>query len=644
MPQLGRFFRTVQDGSGNALSGASAALYREGATVNGAQSGVTPLAVTVRHAGKIATSDIVFINTVTGTTYSATRTSSTVITLSGFIGTLNVANGDRIIASNAPPTLYSDDQGGATTSNPLTTSATGIAQCFINTGAYEIIVSGGGSTTTLFQGLVTVGEAPASVYSGELTDATAVAHIEDTVEALTTVGAKLKSWRNAGTEVASIDKDGTGVFPRIGQASTATTGGAFRFVDGNKFPLTVAGVQAALDECESAGGGTVYVPSNAGILLATTSIKIGTGCILEGTGPQATTTATFICNASTNVAAMIENKNQNGTQQTGELKNCWVNGNKASGATVTVGVLFKRLFSGSTLDNVRVTQVSGTGIQLEGTTSFASGPYRMNRVVVGDTGSDCITVLEGHRGVWFDSVEADRPGAGKACINLTATANSSAQSRGVSISNLYSEFSLTSQIGVLINNVTNVTIDNYEILATVQPAAVVQITGTGTFGGGSCAITIRNVTGGFANTTKIIDDQVNSVVVDGGADAGQVMQFLDWYSCPVSTGAGGRQSMGQIIGLQYQKQGSDISSAAALNIREGNFFSVTGTADITSIVTSARDKGRIITLKFNSTAATNGIVDGSNLKLASTMLYTADDTMTLIGDGTNWYEMCRSVN
>lgn len=641
MAQLGLFDHRVPDTAGNAISGASVAIYREGATVNGNQSGVSPLTVAVRHRGKIAAADTVFINTTTGTTYSVDSVTATTVVLSGFGGTLNLTSGDRIIPSNSQPTLYGDDQGGATTSNPLTTSATGRAQCWMQTGAYDVIVSGGGAMTTAFVGQVTVGESPSVVVSGETDSATAVAHIEDTYFSMATAGAKLHSFRNLGTEKAAIDKDGTGIFPRIGQTSTATTGGAFRFVDGITFPLTVAGVQAALDECESAGGGTVYVPSNAGILLASTSIKIGTGCILEGTGPQATTTATFTCNASTNVSAMIENKHQDGTQQTAELRNCWVYGNSASGATVTVGVLFKRLFSGSVLDNVRVTRTSGVGIQLESTTTFAAGPYQIKRVVVADTGGHNISVVEGSRGMWFESVELDRPGANKACLSLSATADSSAQSRGISISNLYSEFSLTSQVGVLINNVSNVLIDGYEILATVQPAAVVQITGAGIFGGGSSGITVRNVSGGFANTTKIIDDQVSSVVVDGGADASFPMQFLAWYSTPVSIGTSGRQSLGQVVGLQYAKQGSDITAAATITPREGNFFVVTGNTNITSVTAAARDKGRIITFQFSGTPT---FTDGSNLKLAGNLVATADDTITLVCDGTNWIEIARSVN
>src|SRR3990167_815712 len=90
-------------------------------------------------------------------------TTDTTVVLSGFAGTLVLTSGDRIIASNSLPTIYSDDQGGATTSNPLTSSSTGLAAAWIEFGAYDFIVSGGGATTTLFQGYVAGSESPGKV-------------------------------------------------------------------------------------------------------------------------------------------------------------------------------------------------------------------------------------------------------------------------------------------------------------------------------------------------------------------------------------------------------------------------------------------------------------------------------------------------
>jgi hypothetical protein len=36
--------------------------------------------------------------------------------------------------------------------------------------------------------------------------------------------------------------------------------------------------------------------------------------------------------------------------------------------------------------------------------------------------------------------------------------------------------------------------------------------------------------------------------------------------------------------------------------------------------------------------------DGGNLKLAGNLVATADDSITLVSDGTAWYETARAVN
>lgn len=62
--------------------------------------------------------------------------------------------------------------------------------------------------------------------------------------------------------------------------------------------------------------------------------------------------------------------------------------------------------------------------------------------------------------------------------------------------------------------------------------------------------------------------------------------------------------------------------------------------NITSI-DATRNAGRKITIIMQSGFT---LTDGSNLKLAGNFVGTADDTITLLCDGTNWFEVCRSVN
>lgn len=85
-----------------------------------------------------------------------------------------------------------------------------------------------------------------------------------------------------------------------------------------------------------------------------------------------------------------------------------------------------------------------------------------------------------------------------------------------------------------------------------------------------------------------------------------------------------------------------VASAATITLPGEDVVKVSGTADITSITAGA--PGRRVTIIFTGTAAATGLTDGSNLKLAGSLAYTPDDTISLVCDGTNWWETGRSVN
>jgi len=82
------------------------------------------------------------------------------------------------------------------------------------------------------------------------------------------------------------------------------------------------------------------------------------------------------------------------------------------------------------------------------------------------------------------------------------------------------------------------------------------------------------------------------------------------------------------------------ASAAAL-APLGKRTHVTGTDAITSITTTNLKAGDELTLIFDSTAT---LTDGNNIKAAGNLSATADDTWTGVYDGTNVYEVGRSVN
>jgi hypothetical protein len=85
-----------------------------------------------------------------------------------------------------------------------------------------------------------------------------------------------------------------------------------------------------------------------------------------------------------------------------------------------------------------------------------------------------------------------------------------------------------------------------------------------------------------------------------------------------------------------------VASAAAMTLPKGkDFINVTGTTTITSIPCDAGDNGRVVVLLF---AGALTFTDGGNLVMAGNFVTTADDTITLHCNGTNWYETGRSVN
>jgi hypothetical protein len=87
--------------------------------------------------------------------------------------------------------------------------------------------------------------------------------------------------------------------------------------------------------------------------------------------------------------------------------------------------------------------------------------------------------------------------------------------------------------------------------------------------------------------------------------------------------------------------GTAVASATALPAPTGSLFHVTGTTTITSITATNLGSGVCFTMIFDGVLT---VTDGSNLVLAGNFVTTADDTLTVCFDGTNFYETARSVN
>jgi len=145
---LGRFDETLTDSAGTALPSVNIEVRRQGATVNGAQAGTSPLTVTVDDRGAIEASDTVAIDAGT-TTYNVDSKTATTIVLSGFAGTLSLTDDQRITPTNNLPTLYVDVRGDETLANPAATSVAGRVEAWMAGGFYDYKLSGGGVVAEL---------------------------------------------------------------------------------------------------------------------------------------------------------------------------------------------------------------------------------------------------------------------------------------------------------------------------------------------------------------------------------------------------------------------------------------------------------------------------------------------------------------
>lgn len=101
-----------------------------------------------------------------------------------------------------------------------------------------------------------------------------------------------------------------------------------------------------------------------------------------------------------------------------------------------------------------------------------------------------------------------------------------------------------------------------------------------------------------------------------------------------------RLTINPTTGTVALSKGADVASAAAI-VPTGNVFHVTGTTNITSIDATNVVAGATITIIFDGVLT---FTDGGNLVLAGNFVTTAGDSITLVFEGTNFYEKSRSIN
>ena len=141
----------------------------------------------------------------------------------------------------------------------------------------------------------------------------------------------------------------------------------------------------------------------------------------------------------------------------------------------------------------------------------------------------------------------------------------------------------------------------------------------------------------IVNVIDSVTWQVRGVAFRAGATSNELLSYTYTNTADPYNDAGTTTSFNR-----GNSQGADISSIAGTITLPifGSSFRLLGTASVTSI-TASSNKGREVKFIIDTTAS---FADGSNLKLASLSPNTADDTISMLCDGTNWYETGRSVN
>ena len=414
--------------------------------------------------------------------------------------------------------------------------------------------------------------------------------------------------------------------------------GVIIVVDGTIYPLSVEGVNAALAKASSKGGGTVMVPAGANIPVYTTSVKIPNRCCLQGFG-SFSEVATFVGNAQTNVTAMVENKDQDGTQQYCAIRNIQVNGAKGTGAVVGAGILYKNgCYYGSLIEDSLVISCSGNGISIDGGDTHGAGSLDVRNT--GASACDDHNILVSGKvpdGVRFYSINSEHAAAGKACLKIDR-ATSGTASANHSINGFFAE-GLNAADTIVLNEVSAVTIID-AFYDGANHNSVIKVTGTvgsadGAFG--SSAHLFLNIRG---NIATIIDDQSSGVTV--GTSTGS--RFVSMYKSPVAT-AQSSYNTEQMYGIQPQRQGPTTASAATVNLVDGSMFPISGTTQLENFVNAARFKGKLMVT--HHTGAQN-IAHNSggtgNLRLADggDFAAAADSRVLWYSDGTNWWEVGRA--
>jgi hypothetical protein len=145
------------------VGAASADVRRQGASINGAQSGKAPFSVTTTGIGALVAGDKVVVGT-GDEQFTVVSAAVNTVVLGGFDYRLSLANGARLSLVNTRPALYADEAGITPLLNPILLFPNVGYKIYATPGQYDILEASGGGRALRTD--VTVGALPDIAYEG----------------------------------------------------------------------------------------------------------------------------------------------------------------------------------------------------------------------------------------------------------------------------------------------------------------------------------------------------------------------------------------------------------------------------------------------------------------------------------------------
>lgn len=139
-------------------------------------------------------------------------------------------------------------------------------------------------------------------------------------------------------------------------------------------------------------------------------------------------------------------------------------------------------------------------------------------------------------------------------------------------------------------------------------------------------------------------DQASSLYIVDAPAAGASVTLTNKYAIFVDGGSS--RFDGRILGFK----GAEVTPAATVTLGDGNTFSVAASATaIDCITTTGWTAGSTVTFVFPGVSTVNDSTGGcgagtANVDLMATFISTANDTLTIVYDGTNWKQVSSATN